>query len=277
MSRLTKSVSWPDRTNRVTQVWVLVATAILYGCSGSKFDSRTLCPASGPGSTTILILDMSDPFEPHQLVALDRFTESLVKMIPGADGVRRPSENYIPKDHMLVVYHLAAAESLPEEHFRMCNPGSPEERRAVDGFTEGDVAAMMRWSQFSKAIHAAVPREVSKKSAASSPIIETVRYVRNKEFPRAADMATEDKRRRHTIFVISDLLQNSELLSHYDGLPTVDGLPQSLALNLSGIDIGVRYLRSRRDAHLQSGEHFAWWRKFFAEAGAPMSRTPESW
>ena len=147
----------------------------------------------------------------------------------------------------------------------------------IDGFTEGDVAAMVRWSQFSKAIQAAVPREATMKSAASSPIIETIRYVRNKEFPGLVDMATAGKRRRHSIFLISDLLQNSNLLSHYDSLPAVEGLPQSLAVNLSGIDIGVRYLRSRRDSHLQNGEHFAWWRRFFAEAGAPMSRTPESW
>ncbi len=100
--------------------------------------------------------------------------------------------------------------------------------------------------------------------------------LRNKEFPGAVDLAAERKRRRHSIFVISDLLQNSDLLSHYDDLPAVEGLPQSLALNLSGIDIGVQYLRSRRDAHLQSGAHFAWWRRF-AEAGAPMTRTPESW
>ena len=276
MSQSRRLMRWSEWDRPRHAGWVLVASLVVGGC-GPKFDSRTLCPAPGPGSTTILILDMSDPLEPHQLAALDRFTDSLVNTTPGTDGVRRPSENYIPRGHMLVVYQLATAESPPEERFRMCNPGSPEERRAMDGFTEGDVAAMVRWSQFSKAMQAAVPGEATTKSAASSPIIETIRYVRNKEFPGAVDMAAERKRRRHSIFVISDLLQNSDLLSHYDGLPAVEGLPQSLALNLSGIDIGVRYLRSRRDAHLQSGAHFAWWRRFFAEAGAPMTRTPESW
>ena len=255
----------------------MVALFSLVGCGGPRIDSRTLCPAAGPVSKTVLILDMSDPLELHQLVALDRFTESLVNRIPGPEGVPRPSENYIPKGHMLVVYQLATAQDPPQERFRMCNPGSPEDRRAIDGFTEGDVAAMVRWSQFANAMRSVVPKEARQESAPSSPIIETVRYVRNKEFPGAADMRRQSETPRHAILVVSDLLQNSDLVSHYAGLPAVDGLPQSLAVDLTGIDIGVRYLRSQRDAHLQTGEHFAWWRRFFTEAGAPMSRTPDSW
>ena len=258
------------------RVWLLTSFLCVCGCA-DKIDLRTLCPEEGPGSTTVLILDMSDPLKPHQLNALNRFADSLVKKIPAVDGVLRPSENYIPKGHMLVVFELATVQNEPRERFRMCNPGSPDERRAIDGFTEGEIASVVKWSQFSKAMQAAVPNEVGTQSATTSPIIETVRFVRNKEFPRAVDMNGQGEPRRYTIFVISDLLQNSDLLSHYDGLPAVEGLPQSLAIDLSGIDIGVRYLRSRPYAHLQNGEHFAWWRRFFAEAGAPMSRTPESW
>ena len=254
--------------------------ACLLACGRSQVDPRTLCSEEGPESTTALILDTSDPLASHQIAALERFTQSLVTQTRSPDGEVRPSENYVARGHLLVVYKLPRAgdpDKTPQQVFRMCNPGSPEDRGPVDGFTEGEVAVMVRWSQFSKAMRGAFPDSVSQASAPTSPIIETIRYVRNKEFPGPVEMAN-GKRRGDAILIISDLLQNSDLLSHYRRpLPPVDGLPQSLALNLSGIEIGVRYLRSKRDAHLQNGEHFAWWRKFLDEAGGPMTRTPESW
>ncbi len=270
----------------VTRQWIGKAVAMaasaacLLACGRSQVDPRTLCSEEGPESTTALILDTSDPLAPHQIAALERFTQSLVTQPRSPDGEPQPSENYVAKGHLLVVYELPRAGDpvgTPRQVFEMCNPGSPEDRGAVDGFTEGEVAVMVRWSQFTKAMRSAFPDSASQASAPTSPIIETIRYVRNKEFPGPVDMA-RGQRRGDAILVISDLLQNSDLLSHYRGpLPPVDGLPQSLALNLSGIEIGVRYLRSRRDAHLQTGEHFAWWRDFLAEAGGPMTRTPESW
>ncbi len=250
---------------------VLGAVCGLVGC-GSPVDTTTLCPPSGPQSTTVVIFDTSDPLAPHQLAALDQFTTSLV-----SKGESEGSENYVPKGHLLVVYELAESGETPVETFRMCNPGDPGDRSVLDGFTEGEIAVMVRWTQFDKAIRQAFPTADDLSSAPNSPIIETIRYVRNKEFPRVAD-ANDSQPNTGTLLIVSDMLQNSDLLSHYGGpLPSVDGLPQSFALDLTGIDVGVRYLRSKRDAHLQTGEHFAWWRRFFAEAGGPMTRTPDTW
>ena len=272
---------WIVRKRRIVKaVAMAAAAACLLACGQSQVDPRTLCSEEGPESTTALILDTSDPLASHQIAALERFTASLVTKTRGPDGKLQPSENYVAKGHLLVVYGLPRAGDpvgTPQEVFRMCNPGSPEERGPVDGFTEGEVAVMVRWSQFTKAMRSAFPDSVSQSSTPTSPILETLRYVRNREFPGPVDIAS-GKRRGDAIIIISDLLQNSDLMSHYRRpLPPVDGLPQSLALNLSGIEIGVRYLRSKRDRHLQTSEHFAWWGKFLAEAGGPMTRTPESW
>ena len=177
-----------------------------------------------------------------------------------------------------MVYGLAMPGAQPNAVFRMCNPGSPQDRKPTAVFTEGDVTAKMRWLKFKERLDAALPKEPGGKSLATSPIIETIRFVRNEEFPRAVDMGnTHQEESRYTLIVVSDLLQNTAQVSHYDGLPAVEGLPQSMAISLSGIDVSVRYLRSQRDGRLQNGEHFAWWRRFFAEAGAPMSQAPESW
>lgn len=263
----------------VTVVGASGAIACLVACAGGVTDS-TFCSSDGPESTTALILDTSDPLAPHQVAALERFTESLVKQTQGPDGKLQPSENYVAKGHLLVVYELAGGEGageVPLQLFRMCNPGSPEERGVLGGLTEGETIVMLRWSEFRKKIDQAFPDSLSRLSKSTSPIIETIRYVRNKEFLGAADI-TSRKGNGDTILIVSDLLQNSDLLSHYRGpLPPTSSLPQLFALDLTGIEIGVRYLRSKRDGHLQTGNHFAWWRKFFAEAGGPMTRAPESW
>ena len=267
------------KSHVVTAIGIASSTVFFLACGGA-IDPETLCSEGGPESTTALILDTSDPLESHQIAALERFTESLVKRTRRPDGKPQPSENYVAKGRLLVVYELAGAhgaDRTPRRVFRMCNPGSPEDRGLGDGLTEGEVAVMVRWSQFGKAMREAFPDSMGRSSTPTSPIIESIRYVRNKEFPGATDIAS-GKGRGGAILIVSDLLQNSDLLSHYSGpLPPVSGLPQSLALDLSGIDIGVCYLRSKRDGHLQTGEHFAWWREFFAEAGGPMTRTPESW
>lgn len=258
-------------------VWVLASSLLLSAC-GQSTATGDFCPKEGPKSTTVMILDESDELQRHQLSALRRFTDSLVEMVRGPGGEAQPSENYVDRGGLLVIYGLAMPEVKPKASFRMCNPGSPKDRKGTDVFTEGDVTAMMRWSRFKKGLDAALPTEQGGKSLDTSPIIETIRFVRNEEFPRAVDMNRgHQEEPAYTLIVVSDLLQNTAQVSHYDGLPTVEGLPQSMAISLSGIDVAVRYLRSQRDGHLQGGEHFAWWRRFFVEAGAPMSRAPESW
>ena len=205
------------KTHAAIAVGVSGAIACFVACGRAGPDS-TFCSSDGPESTTALILDTSDPLAPHQVAALERFTESLVKQTPGPDGKSQPPENYVAKGHLLVVYELAGAESVdlrPREVFRKCNPGAPEDRSPVDGFNEGEVVVMVRWSQFINELDQAIQKSISR-SSTSSPIIETIRYVRNKEFSGAADIASR-KRNGDAILTVSDLLQNSDLLSHYRG------------------------------------------------------------
>ena len=251
----------------------MVASAFGLVACGGGIEGDDFCPASGSQSTTVLILDTSDPLQDHQLARLERFADALVRSGRSDSG----SAYHVTKGNLLIVYELPEAGEKPDEMFRMCNPGDPEDRRWWERFFEGAFIAKLRWSEFNEAMKQAFPMEAGLPPARTSPIIETIRYVRNREFDRASD-GGPTQGAVGTILVISDMLQNSVLVSHYRlPLAPVEGLPQSLALDLRGIDVGLRYLRSQRDAHLQTGEHFAWWRSFLAEAGAPMSRPPESW
>ena len=242
----------------------MVTAALGLAAYGSALEStNTLCPESGPKSTTPVILDGSDPLAPHQLEALDQFKNSFVEP---------DSENFVSRGHLLVVYELPRTGVVPVEKFRSCSPGHPDE---CNVFTEGSIACRLRWSEYLERLQGAFSTASGGASAPSSPIIETIRHVRNKEFPRPPDM---DQSTRHRLWIVSDMLQNSGLVSHYDRpFPDVQGLPERLAVDLKGFDICVRYLHSTRDAHLQTGEHFAWWRSFFSEGNAPMSCRPDTW
>ena len=266
-----------SRSTRIQIAWFALLATSLAGCGKDKLDRTTLCPQSGPTSTTVLILDLSDPLEPHQEQALVQFTTSLTTL-GVEDGVAtQRSEIYVSPGHMLVLYALSSGSELPVERFRMCNPGSPNQRTVADRFTEGEVVTRVRWAQFQNAINEAMPKNVIDSSRQTSPIIETIRYVRNREFPPMSELRTRPNASRYTLYIISDLLQNSPLMSHYQNLPETKGLPQSLALDLTGVNVGVRYLRNPVYRVYQTPEHFAWWRSFLSEAGGPMNLTPESW
>jgi hypothetical protein len=75
------------------------------------------------------------------------------------------------------------------------------------------------------------------------------------------------------------MLQNSEKLSHFGELPPAKNIPSQFALDLAGIEIGIRYLKVDRYSDLQdpSRLHFKWWREFFALAGAPLNKPPDVW
>lgn len=268
--------------NRATPyqiTWVALLATSLIGCGKESLDRTTLCPETGPESTTVLILDLSDPLEPHQQQALLQFTTSLTTAFVGNDdlGSEQQAENYVPPGHLLVLYELSRQNELPLERFRMCNPGSPDERTVLDRFTEGEVVTRVRWAQFQNAIRDALPQHEADASRQTSPIVEAIRYVRNTEFPTMSELRRTANTNRYTLYIVSDLLQNSTLLSHYRTLPETEGLPQSLALDLTGMNIGVRYLRNPSYRAYQTPEHFAWWRSFLSEAGGPMNLTPESW
>ena len=262
----------------VAVVMAVIATAMFF-LKGNPVDAVTSCPKDGPESVTVLILDTSDPLAPHQIAAFNRFSNSLIRSPKAEKTVTANSDsnNYVQRRELLVAYEVADEVGQPKLLFRQCNPGNPESRDVGDKLTEGEILARIRWLKFTRGVADAFP--TFRKTAPTSPIIETIRYVRRAEFPSTSDLKSSGKR-AGVIFIISDLLQNSDRLTHFgDELPPVENVPAIFALDLTGIDIGLRYLKSDRYADLQqpARPHFTWWRKFFAIAGSPLNRPPEAW
>ncbi len=145
---------------------------------------------------------------------------------------------------------------------------------------EEELAALSgeKWKEFEKKLLNAFPTDMLDKTAPTSPIIETLKYVRIAEFPSPAHLKSSGQY-AGSVFIVSDMLQNSSKLSHFGELPPTANVPSQFALDLTGIDIGIRYLKVDLFAHLQypARPHFKWWREFFAVAGAPLNKPPDVW
>lgn len=268
--------------------WALIALVVVSIfvvrslLQGVEIDSLTSCPKDGPVSVTAVIVDASDPLAPHQVVAFEKFADSLIrppKEDEEAVPINSDKSNYVKKGHLLVAYEIADEAWQPRRLFGQCNPGDPASRDVRDQLTQGEIWAKSRWLKFTQELKNSFPKEGFQRTSPTSPIIETIRYVRRAEFPSSSELK-ESGRKAGVIFIVSDMLQNSDRLSHFeDELPTASDMPSAFALDLTGIDIGVRYLKHDQYVRWQQGArpHFTWWRKFFAAAGSPLNRPPEEW
>ncbi len=230
---------------------------------------KTACPESGAESVTAVIVDTSDPLARHQQTALEQLADFLTN--PQAEA----HDMYVSRGHLLTIYEVGAPE--PKRLFRHCNPGAPETRSTGKKLTEGKILAWARFRQFKEALESAFP-DVTR-SAPQTPLIEAIRFVRHAEFPPASVLRSGGTRAGR-IVIISDMLQHTDQLSHFDAhLPPAASTAKVYSLDLRGIDIHLRYLRVDRYRQYQQGArpHFTWWREFFAATGSPLKHAPEAW
>ena len=189
----------------------------------------------------------------------------------------------------------------------MCSPGDPNNRSWKDRLTKGLTLAKIQWLEFEERLQSAFPESITGKELPTSPIIETLDYVKKREFGSTTHIKGTDKS-VGTIVIISDMLQNTPSCSHYKRCRTVTeeiddkntppreriqqvfkckessacGSPRDAynlyaAVDLTGLNIVIKYLQVARYRKLQGAEHFTWWREFFSIAGAPLSVPPDSW
>ena len=249
----------------------------LLGCAADEVDVATLCPITGAEAKTVLLVDIDEVLNPKQTRAFDQFTKSLTSHGENPDGSLVPSRNYVPKDHMLVVYEMNAEGRTPEVKFRMCNPGSEEDRGFFSRPAKIPPATRAKWDQFTQTAEELVAASITSSTDDPSPLIESLQFIRDAEFPVVSDASDGEARDPAPFYVISDMLQNSPDLSHFDELPPFRQLPASLALNLEDVDIRVHYLQSERYAEFQSPNHVGWWIGLLSDSGSAMTRKPVSW
>jgi len=152
----------------------------------------------------------------------------------------------------------------PKRIFSMCAPKHPKNERFIDG---NHRLAQKRWdAAFGKPLDLAIDRLRRVPPSPRSPIVEALKGVTWME-----DFGPDVAQRRLVTF--SDLLQNSEGLSHYRGRPdyalwrgTEHAARHRLAM--AGVSVVIHYLERPETLRLQTETHRRFWSDFFREAGA---------
>lgn len=243
----------------------LVAVPLVFAlvaCDRVRLDEN-LCPVGQkPASTTVLLLDTSDPLSPKHREVFARLVRALVE----PDG---PPDFRIRPGDALVVYELTQDLAQVEPRIRVCNPGDPDVWPWWRQLIEGKILALRRWQRFQERVEQLFASTGSS-AQVRSPIIEFLGVV----VPRHVPFRVEPKTRTHLI-IYSDLLQHSDDLSHYGEYPAAEAVGRSaglrhLKVDLSGVEASLYRLERSRDARWQTKDHYYWWTKLVQSLGGEV-------
>ena len=238
----------------------LIGVIVGYAVSApERLDPKTLCPPE-PSGKTVLLIDVSDKLSFSQKARLDNELKSLSDTSPD-----RPNA-FLSKGELFVVYFLETEDKPPELLFSMCHPGALADRSVVEKLSQGEMFARKQWEEFQQnTINRIDQRIASSQDAATSPIYETLQYIRAEEFPPPALLSEDDDYR---LLIWSDMIQNSSKENHFRKISEPEAFYKSNPLQMDGIEVDLMFLLSQKYASSQPDELIFWWRKIFARAKA---------
>ena len=140
------------------------------------------CPKSGPKGKVVLFLDVSDPLNSTQ-------KENLVSELKSLNNTSEIRETpLVEKGEQLIVYFINEEGIDPDLSFRLCNPGDVNYKTKLEklknDLTEGEYYAKSKWYKFvGTTLNKINEKLLNGTQSDTSPIIESLLYIRNKEFP----------------------------------------------------------------------------------------------
>ena len=248
--------------------------ALIAACDTTRLDGH-LCPVGkSPGRQIILLLDTSDPLTPKHRAELQRLLDEMLREPEPGNAVGE--HFYVAPGEAIIVYELTERLDAVEYAMKVCNPGSnPDEWNDwKDGLTKGKAIASHQWLRLEENIEALFNEIKSSKPQSSSPIIEMLGVIVPRHAPSQRSQSPEEIKRNHLI-IFSDLLQHSNLLSHYRKYPgakdikTTDGL-RSLQTDLTSVDVSLFRLERADSGRWQTTEHYNWWTALVRELGGAL-------
>lgn len=233
-------------------IFVAAVCAFIYSTLHNEKPANaiTLCPAKGPSGHVVILVDKSDPMS---------FTQRKDFEVLYRDVVTR----LVPKNHLLSVYALADDFTVTAEPLlELCNPGDGSDIREFDGnpvqvkkvFDAKYLRPMLELSD----------QLLTDKPGKASPILEMVQLVGITGFNKRA---VSGERR---LIIVSDLIQNSNQLNMYKGVPvyaSFSGTPygQKALADLKGIKVEIRMLLNT--PAVQGENLLNFWRQYFKQSG----------
>ncbi len=220
--------------------------------AAEKIEPRTLCPKSGSPGQTILLIDTTNPLT-------EKTQERLKQLLIGFQDAN--NKFYLLPAQELIVYHLKSQLEDLGNPWRACNPGNPKDRTWKDNLISGRYGDERKWRNFIRLIQRSLPRRAGQVTEKQSPLLESIALIIARHVP---SIGVKENRKPTRLFLFSDMLQHSELLSHYKSLPEMNEFKKltgytDMQSDLKGVDVWIFYVHRADSKHRQTPKHFYWW------------------
>lgn len=228
----------------------------IFIADGTRLDEN-MCPVEeGPSSVSVVIVDVTDPYNSIQWQNVKNRLSEIKKGIP--------------KHGLLALFSVT--KSVPktlEPEVELCNPGSGQQSSIWTGNPQ---LKRRRWQEsFIAPIDSILTRINAEGPRRTSPIMETVQAAK-------AHVGAYDTDARRLV-IVSDMMQHTDEYSHYGPRPPEYDPFESTALNeklsadLSGWQIEILYAwRGGAESQVQGQSHVAFWNQYFQDNGATLQR-----
>jgi hypothetical protein len=220
-----------------------------------EIDRRTLCETGGPTAVTAVLIDATDSISSLQKLAVSNRLKSLLKEL-------RPNER-------VEIFSIRPSANFLQPEFSMCRPANADE---TSMWTANKSDADKQFSQrFLPSLNKTLDQLLETKPASSSPIMEAVQAATVRSL-QASDLKSDDKGFQRKLILVSDLLQNSPILSQLNDPGSWESFKNSSAMHdvasdMTGTTVTVLYL-SRDGSVTQGKRHAAFWDAWFSEQSA---------
>lgn len=236
----------------VSIIAALFAVFIWLEMERVELDERG-CPRKGDlEGFTILIIDQSDPFE-----SADKNAVSFL--------LREWMDEAVPLERLQILAPRFNDPYNPEVVFDRCVPRNPE---TANQLTTTPSFLKDQWNEFKGGVENAVKVLLEREIAPTSPILETL-------IAAAREPVFESVGERR-IVLISDLYQNSKIISFYAQIPAGwKELRRIVAIDkpdLEGVEVRIRFAARRGGWTAPMKERVkAFWGDFLVASGAYVS------
>tara|TARA_B100000678_G_scaffold290472_1_gene303500 strand:+ start:1228 stop:2058 length:831 start_codon:yes stop_codon:yes gene_type:complete len=254
------------RTDSIKAVRNIAIIVVLLGLVGTVYyraivanrtlNEETLCPVEVEGVTVVLV-DVTDPMNTPQRQDFRNQLDLLLQQVGRYEK-------------LVVVKVDPVGDALLSPVITRCNPGSAADVSEWNG----NPTKLERQHQtgFVSPMENAFHELMEASGASRSPVLESVQSVALSEL-QAPDL--EGKKLR--LIVASDLLQNTDRVSFYSGLPDLDAFIDSQAFarvrtNLRGVDVELWMLQRDDSQQTQPRALIDFWATIIEEQGGQVAR-----
>ena len=238
----------------VAVLFVTVAGVVLWLFKGEGLDSQGCPRETGPKREVVVLIDASDPLNDKHKAELGR----ILRELTGSARSGRRDVLAMGEGERVTLYVLETTP-VPTEIKQICHPGNPAGRPWYEELFRGRLFADQRWRDFKTGLVDDVIEHfpaVEIEARTESPILETIAVLTARH---ASSRRAEKGGESTHLIVISDLLQNTQILSHYRAYPKPSGIPGELGSDLSRVHVSLFRLERHKYEQFQTPEHFYWW------------------